>query len=131
MTIAQNYHVPIDTYRETWDRLASGEVFGGGLGGLFGGGAPRRPTNGYLGVIRDEKAANCRIAEVSRNSPAARAGIKEGDVITKVDDQKIETFDDLRAYLGRRRPDDIVVITVLRDRETLSFRVKLDRFPAE
>src|SRR4029077_2949105 len=29
MTINSNIHVPVDTYRETWDRLAKGEVWGG------------------------------------------------------------------------------------------------------
>src|ERR1043166_8191567 len=47
--IIENMHVPIDTYREEWDRLAAGEEYGKGLGQL--------PTVLSLGgpVVRSEE----------------------------------------------------------------------------
>ena len=52
----------------------------------------------YLGVAIDDSTgtAGARLAEVRAGTPAARAGLKNGDVITK--------FDDAEHRLGRRAP---------------------------
>ena len=48
-------------------------------------------------------------------SPAAKAGIKERDVITAVDDKPIEDFSDLAQAIGLRAPGDKVTISLIRD----------------
>ncbi len=54
------------------------------------------------------------VDEVTIGSGAEKAGIKSGDVITKLDDVKISKFSDLRGYLGAKRPNDVVNLTVQR-----------------
>ncbi len=55
------------------------------------------------------------ISGVEESSGAEKAGIKPGDVIKKLDNVKISKFSDLRGYLGSKRPNDIVNLTIQRD----------------
>lgn len=55
------------------------------------------------------------VAEVTKNSGAENAGIKEGDVIKKLDNIEVSKFEDLSGYIKTKRPNDIVNVEVLRD----------------
>ena len=63
------------------------------------------------------------------NMGAYEAGIKEKDVIIKVDNADIKKFSDLTGYLNTKRPGDIVNVTVIRNSEFLNFEVKLKKTP--
>lgn len=52
---------------------------------------------------------------VVSSSPAAQAGIKSGDVITKVNDEAVGTQGSLSSILGGYKPGDKVTLTYLRD----------------
>jgi Do/DeqQ family serine protease len=65
------------------------------------------------------------VSEVISNSGAAKAGIKSGDIIKKLDDVKISKFADLRGYLSTKRPEDVVNVSVLRDGKEKVLPVKL------
>ncbi|MEP7319246.1 MAG: PDZ domain-containing protein, partial [Panacibacter sp.] len=69
----------------------------------------------FLGVMTKETEEGARVTEVTKESAAAKAGIKEGDVITKVGDEKIKDADDLYKAIGKYKPDDKVVVTYKRD----------------
>jgi len=118
-TITANMHVPVDTYRETWDRLAKGEEWGSGIG---------RPTNpAYLGVQRDPDAKDCKIAKVDAGSPAEKAGLKDNDVVTKFDGQNVGTFDELISLVGKKKPGDEVAVEVKRGEETVALKVTIGK----
>ena len=69
----------------------------------------------YLGVTTDKDDKGARITDVTDKSAAEKAGLKEGDVITRVDDAKIEDHDDLSKAIRKHKPEDKVSITYLRD----------------
>ena len=58
-------------------------------------------------------------------SSAKEAGLKEGDVVVKIDDSPIRSNTALIEYIGTRRPGDKVKITVNRDGKELTFPVVL------
>lgn len=61
------------------------------------------------------------IGEVTKNSGADKAGLKKGDVITKLDNKTINTFADLNGYINTKRPNDNVKVTILRaDRQMVA-----------
>ena len=113
-TITANVHVPIDTYRETWDRLVKAES-------INGMGTPEA----YLGVQGDPDGKGCVIAGVQPASPAEKAKLQANDVILKMDGQKVETFDDLGGLIKKKKPGDEVTLDVRRGEENLSLKVKL------
>jgi Do/DeqQ family serine protease len=54
------------------------------------------------------------VADVTEQSGAQKAGIKIGDIITKIDNIDIIKFSDLSGYLKTKRPNDIVNVEIIR-----------------
>jgi S1-C subfamily serine protease len=63
--------------------------------------------------------------------PAEDAGVAVGDVITAIDGQRIDVRHTLDEILTRARPEQTVVLTVLRDSDTLRLPLVLGTRPAE
>ena len=87
------------------------------MGGMkmFGEGFPFSNNKAVLGVTSEKDAKGARIRSVEKESAAEKAGLKEGDIITKVGDSKIENSDDLYEAIGTHDPEEKVTITYLRD----------------
>ncbi len=72
---------------------------------------PRRP---WLGLVLSD-AAPLAIAEVPPDSPAERAGLRAGDVVTAVNGDGVATRAALYRRLWRERPGAEVILTIRRD----------------
>jgi putative serine protease PepD len=81
----------------------------------------------FLGVFvgTSTSRGGAQISRVQSGSPAAKAGLKSGDVITTVDGNAITTADDLTAAVSARQPGDHVTITYVRDGKTKTAKVTL------
>ena len=55
------------------------------------------------------------VSEVVEDSPAKKAGLKAGDIITKVDDEDIENANDLTMTIRSYEPDSKVSVAIIRD----------------
>jgi serine protease Do len=120
--LSANIHVPVDSFRESWDRLVKGESWGTMIG--------ERPTSGYLGVQLDLESDGCKVARVHDDGPAAKAGFKTNDNIVAFDGQKIADTDELTALLRKKKPGDKVTVKVQRARETVTLQVTLGTRPS-
>jgi hypothetical protein len=85
---------------------------------------------GFLGVECHSWAVRCEISRVIPGGAADRAGLRARDVITRVDDAKIERFDDLQKAIGMHAPDDPVTITFERLGQVESTELTLGRLPS-
>jgi putative serine protease PepD len=66
-----------------------------------------------LGVsVQDANPTGAQVAQVTPNSAAAKAGLKPGDLITKVDSQLIDDADSLVAAINSQAPKSTVTLTV-------------------
>jgi serine protease Do len=79
----------------------------------------------FLGVGTDEDKQGAKITEVQKESAAEAAGLKEGDVITKVNDTEINKPEDLSEIIRKQKPGDEVTINYLRDGKKKSAKAKL------
>jgi serine protease Do len=70
------------------------------------------------------------VGEVEQNSPAAKAGIKSGDVITAVSGKKVSDARELRLMIGSMAPGTKAQIQATRDSQTKTFDVQLGEMPA-
>ena len=68
------------------------------------------------------KGGGVLITSVNENSPAAKAGLKAGDVITAVDGENVQGPGDVARALNKKEDGD-VTLTVVRDRNTRTFKV--------
>jgi S1-C subfamily serine protease len=63
-------------------------------------------------------------------SPADKAGIKAGDVVTAIDGNTVASADDLTAQVGVHKPSDTITVTVSRNGSTKDIKVTLGVRPS-
>jgi serine protease Do len=96
---------------------------------------------GYLGVATQEITSDLAkefgvdhgaiVTEVSPGTPAEKAGLKTGDVITKINGGEIRDPERLALLVSRLNPGSQITVTVLRDGKTLDLKAMLATLPAE
>src|SRR5438046_5468373 len=86
----------------------------------------------FLGVKIGDAASGpgARVGTVVDGSPAAKAGLQAGDVITAVEGKTITSADDLTAAVGNRAPGDKVTVTLRRNGATQTVTVTLGVRPS-
>jgi len=125
--ITENVHVPVNTYKETWDRLAKGDSWGGFSIPFFG---DKQANPAYLGVVFDRDTKDLKIDEVGEGTPAEKAGLKVGDVIVGIDEVKMKDRTELFDFMAKKKPNDEVTVVVKRDGEEKKVKVKLGKRPS-
>ena len=100
-SIGLGFAIPIDEVLPIVQQMINGET----------------PTHARLGIGVDNAASGsqatdgAKVAQVENGSAGANAGLKTGDVITKVDDHLITSSDSLIAIIRAYRPGDQVTVT--------------------
>jgi putative serine protease PepD len=94
--------------------------------------AGEQPTHARLGVtvstsnLEDGLVTGAGIQSVESGSAGDEAGLQDGDVVTRVDDELIAGSDSLVAVIRGYRPGDEVTLTIVRDGDTQQLQVTLD-----
>lgn len=83
-----------------------------------------------LGVTteKSEDGPGVEIQTITKESAASKIGLKKGDVITKIDDIKIEDPDDLSAAIKKHKPGDKVAVTFQRDKKQETVTAELGKY---
>jgi serine protease Do len=111
--LTANIHVPVDTYRDTWDQLVKSERIG--------------EVQVWLGVKADEFAKNCKLGDITKDSPAEKAGLKAGDIITRFGGKEVASYQDMVKLLQKRKPGDEVALELKRGDETKELKITLGK----
>jgi serine protease Do len=120
LSLKLNHHVPVDTYRDNWDKLVKGETWGTRFT------QPKMNVmKAYLGVSPMENTKDAKIASITEDSPAAKAGLKAGDLITKFDGKDIKTYEEFVDLLNKKKPNDEIAVEVKRGDKVEVIKVKL------
>jgi serine protease Do len=105
--------------------------------------APRNPNAGFLGAklspVTDELADQLKldtqdgvvIVEVVGDSPAEKAGLRQGDVIRQMDDKKIDDVQTFVGFMRETKPDQQVKMGVMREGKMQDLNVTLGKIPAD
>ncbi len=91
---------------------------------LAGGPAPAKSNRVRLGVNVDAVPQGVKLTSIQEGSAAEAAGLKVGDILTKLGDQKVATQPDVVAALGKFKPGDKTKVTILRAGKELELEVK-------
>jgi serine protease Do len=95
-------------------------------------------SHGYMGIgISDVTPENAKffhvdnnegavVTQVENDSPAAKAGLKVGDVITELDGQKVSDASQLQIEVGQKQPGSSIKLDVLRDGKNVNVPVTLE-----
>ena len=82
-----------------------------------------------LGIMPDYtfETGGVRVDGVSDNRPAIKAGIKQGDIITQLGDNKINGMQSYMDALGKFNPGDKTKVTVTRDGKVMVLPIELNK----
>jgi serine protease Do len=87
-----------------------------------------RMNSAFLGVSsRKAEKGGATVLEVTKGSPAEKAGIRKGDIITKVNDSKIESPENLFETIHSFKPGDKVKIFFIREGKEQNVTATLDK----
>jgi S1-C subfamily serine protease len=75
--------------------------------------------------VTDGTSDGAQILNVRQGGPADRAGVLEGDVVTRVDDRPIASADELTVAIREHRPGETVTLGVVRGGRPLSLQAQL------
>ena len=117
-SIGLGFAIPIDEVLPVIDQMRNGET----------------PTHARLGISVENVASGtgalveegAKIGQVNDGSAAADAGLRDGDVVTKVDDTLITSADSLVATVRSYRPGDKVTVTYTRSGAEHTVTLTLD-----
>jgi aminopeptidase YwaD len=141
-----DYHKPSDTWDKINSQAAARLVYVVGSTGLQLASAPERPT--FIAVVEDKPLASSgggygpyfgsipdfgqtesgvKFSDVKPGSPAAKAGLRAGDILVQFGDKPIGNLYDFTDALRRSKVGDVVEVTVTRDGKPLKASVKLEQ----
>jgi putative serine protease PepD len=86
-------------------------------------------AHAYLGVSSQDGSRGAQIASVAAGSPAARAGMQQGDVITSIDGKPVDGASALTSVVDAHKPGDTVQLVVERNGGRQTLHVKLGQRP--
>ncbi len=92
---------------------------------LFNNDAESSGPKTFMGVVTEKTADGVKINEVMKGSAAEKAGLKNGDVITKINDKEISNPDDLVETIRSHKPKEEVKVYYKRDDKKSDVTVKL------
>ena len=102
-----------------------------------------RVVRGWLGVViqpvsedmakslKMQDAKGAIIADVTKDSPAEKSGLKPGDVVVTADGRAIEDSSALSRYIASKAPGSTVRLQILRDGQPSTMSLTLGTFPDE
>jgi putative serine protease PepD len=111
------FAVPIDVAAWVADKIVAGEEPVPAFLGVEG----AEPTSGPAGAL---------LTGIEEGSPAAEAGLEDGDLVTQFDGEPIQSMTDLAARVRSSEPGTEVSLDVLRGGERLEVEVTLDDLPS-
>ncbi len=129
-SVGIGFAIPSDMVKRVVDQLvAGGKVVRGYLGVAAQQISPQMAQ--AMGLPTDNPAADgALVAAISPGSPAFRAGLQPGDVITKVDGQVVTNPGDLAADIANVGPGKDAAIEYLRNGKTNRLSVAVTTMPA-
>ena len=110
-----NLHVPAVLFLRDWDRLTTVAVAHSG----------DSDSPSMLGIDGVDDAKGAKVTMVFPRSPADRAGLETGDIITTFAGQNVSGFKGLQKLISARHPGDVVEIRILRDQAAQQLRATI------
>jgi len=122
-----SFAIPINVAMNVADQLkAEGKVSRGWLGVMI-----QEVNKGLAESFGLDKPAGALIAQVLEDGPAARGGIKVGDVILEVNGQPVILASDLPHLVGALKPGDQARLLILREGKRQQLSLAVGSLPAE
>ncbi len=121
------FAIPSETVKTVVDQLRqSGSVARGYIGVQI-----QPVTDDLASGLGLNTAEGALVAQVQPDTPGAKAGLKSGDVVTKLNGEPVKDARDLSRKIGMMKPGTTVALAVTRDGKAMNLDVKLEQLPGE
>jgi putative serine protease PepD len=90
-----------------------------------------KAVHAYLGVSLDSSATAARVAEVQPGTPAEKAHLRTGDLVTRVGGTTVDSAEALTRAIDSHKPGETVRVTIRRDGKDITAEVKLASRPSQ
>jgi serine protease Do len=125
--VGLGFAIPIDMAKSVMEQLiAKGKVSRGYLGLT-----PQDIDQDLAKALKLSSTSGVLISEVVPGSPADKAGLKSGDVVTAFNGTKVEDSTQFRQLVAQAAPESTVTIAVLRNGQSLDLKAVLAERPGE
>ena len=118
-SMAENFHVAVTAFYHGWNLLVKAP-------------APKEQANqpqAYVGATGVDDPDGCRLTEVDEDGPAAKAGLKPGDLVVKVDGREVKLYASFRRWVAQAEPGETLNIEIKRGDQVLSLEIKVEASP--
>jgi serine protease Do len=123
--VDMGFAIPINTVKAILGELESGKKIASGWMGIGAQDISPEMAN-YLGL---SSAAGAMIAAIENTGPAARAGIRPGDVVVRFNGDVINNTMDLMDKINKTTVDEVIDIDVVRDKKPVTIKVTIGPRP--
>ena len=117
------FSIPIDVVKPVISSFTTNGSFEEANLGLF---VYDESVSKYLN-LKNRFSSGIYIAQIVKGGSADGKGIKEGDIIIKIDDKYLNTINDLRQYIYTKKPGDKVVLNINKGKYTKDIEIALGR----
>jgi serine protease Do len=119
------FAIPIDMARTVFESLINdGKVVRGWLGvGI------QNLTEDMASSFKFEGMDGALVGHIDENGPAAKSGLKQGDILLEIDDQKVKNVTQLRNTVASLKPGKTAKLKVFREGQTKDISVKIGELP--
>jgi putative serine protease PepD len=90
-----------------------------------------KAVHAYLGVSLESSATAARVAQVQPGTPAQKAHLRTGDVVTAVGGTTVDSAEALTRAIDSHKPGETVSVTIRRDGKDITAQVKLASRPSQ
>jgi len=121
--VGVGFAVPINTVRDLLPQLRQGKVVRGRMGVSLD---PRPMSRDYASNLGLPGTNGAEVTDVPAGGPAAKAGMRIGDVIVEFNGRPVTDNGGLVSMVTRTAPGTTVPVKVVRDRKTISLNVTIE-----
>jgi serine protease Do len=120
--VGVNMHVPVKVFTDNWERMLKSEFIGEGQ-------FAEKPEKGkgFLGLATKSAEGGIEVTKVGKKSPAAKAGIKEGDLLRTLNGEKLDSHEKLQSILAELAAGDKLALEITRDGKDETVKLKLGK----
>ncbi len=114
-----DYNFNFNGQGTTWNKTFNSDEFS-----LFS----QDENRAMLGVVTEGHEKGAVIKQITKESGADKAGLKKGDILTKIDNKEIESTDDVTEIIRSHKPGDKVSVNIIRDGKEQKLTAELGKW---
>ncbi len=117
------FAVPIDVVKPVIERFSNSGKFDEANLGIY---VYDESVAQYL-QLESKFSSGIYVSQIIKNGPAYNSGLQEGDIIKKIDNEKLETINDLKKYIYTKSPGNSVNLEITRKKTTKEIQIILGK----